>query len=319
MTHSFFLFSGYSLFRLKQVFRAARGRGLNPITLTIKEVFFILSILLGTRRNGFKEKNMVIIVTGASSGIGKTCAEYFSNQGHQVYGFSRRVVSGVTFQSQSVDVTDLASVQQAVQEIIEKEKGIDVVLNNAGKGMLGAVEDARAEEVLDLFKLNLMACLNLQKAVMPQMRLQKSGYIFNVSSLGSVMGLPFRGLYSASKSALDKTTEAFRFEIRGTGVQACTLNLGDVVTNIADNRIGSQVSEAYKEKYETVVNKINEHVDEGISPSEVAEFVGELLKQKKPLKLHYYVAPFSQTKGVWLKRLLPQKWFEKMLANYVGI
>ncbi|TDL99922.1 MAG: short-chain dehydrogenase/reductase [Flavobacteriaceae bacterium] len=262
---------------------------------------------------------MVCIITGASSGVGKACAEYFSKQGYKVYGFSRTKVENASFESLSVDVTNLEVVKAAVEQILSKESQIDFVLNNAGKGMLGSFEDATKQEIFDLFNLNLIGCLNLVKAVMPQMRKQNSGIFFNVSSVGSSMGLPFRGYYSASKAALDKCTEAFRFEIKNTGIQALTLNLGDVDTNIASGRILSEVSTHYKDVYKRVTDKIGEHVSAGFDPIEVAYFVEKCLKSKKRLKSSYTLAPFSQKRGVILKKFLPKNLYEKLLANYSGV
>src|SRR5690606_32290900 len=109
------------------------------------------------------------------------------------------------------DITDNNQVQAAVSQILEGGQTIDLLINNAGMGMVGAVEDSTKEDIWKLFNLNLVGAVQLMSAVLPTMRTQKSGQIINISSLGSEMGLPFRGFYSASKSALDKVTEAMRY------------------------------------------------------------------------------------------------------------
>ena len=134
-------------------------------------------------------------------------------------------------------------VKAAISEILKTENRIDVLINNAGKGMPGPVEDSTKENITELFNLNLIGAVQMMSAVMPKMREQKSGKIINVSSIGSEMGLPFRGFYSASKSALDKVTEAMRYEVYQWNVEICSLHLGDIKTKIAENRVKTQISE----------------------------------------------------------------------------
>lgn len=117
------------------------------------------------------------------------------------------------FKTIPTDITDNLQVQNAISEILKAENRIDILINNAGMGMVGAVEDSTNNEILQLFNLNLVGSVQMMSAVLPKMREQKIGKIINISSIGSEMGLPFRGFYSASKSALDKVTEAIRYEV----------------------------------------------------------------------------------------------------------
>ncbi|MGC4128481.1 MAG: SDR family oxidoreductase [Bergeyella sp.] len=259
--------------------------------------------------------NKVIIITGTSGGIGFALAEFFGKKGHKVYGLSRKNVENPYFKTIPTDITDKEQIDNAVAEILKTENRIDVLINNAGMGMVGAVEDSTKEDITKLFNLNLIGAVQMMSAVMPKMREQKAGKIINVSSIGSEMGLPFRGFYSASKSALDKVTEAMRYEIYEWNISVCSLHLGDIKTNIAENRVKTKVSEPYKNVFEKVYSLMNAHVDDGTEPLDVAVYIEELLEKKK-WKAHYYFGKFEQKIGVPLKWILPQNVYENLMKKY---
>lgn len=261
------------------------------------------------------KNKLTIIITGSSSGIGFALAEYFGQKGHNVYGLSRKVVESKYFTSIPTDITENTQVEQAISTILQQENRIDVLINNAGMGMVGAVEDSKKDEILRLFNLNLVGSVQTMSAVLPAMRAQKSGKIINISSIGSEMGLPFRGFYSASKSALDKVTEAIRYEVSGWNIEVCSLHLGDIKTNIAENRVRTEVSEPYKEIFSKVYSLMNAHVDDGTEPSEVAIYIDKML-EKNQWKAHYYFGKFGQKIGVPLKWLLPQNFYENLMKKY---
>ncbi|MDN5578534.1 MAG: SDR family oxidoreductase [Chryseobacterium sp.] len=258
---------------------------------------------------------MTIIITGTSTGIGLALAEYFGKKGHQVYGLSRKNTESDFFKTIPTDITEQSQIENAIAEILKIEKRIDLLINNAGMGMVGAVEDSKKEEILKLFNLNLVGAVQMMTGVLPKMREQKSGKIINISSIGSEMGLPFRGFYSASKSALDKVTEAIRYEVSPWKIDVCTLHLGDIKTKIAENRVKTEVSEPYKKTFEKVYALMNSHVDDGSEPVEVAEYIEKLLG-KKTWKAHYYFGKFGQKIGVPLKWILPQNFYENLMKKY---
>lgn len=260
----------------------------------------------------------VIIITGSSSGIGLCLAEYFGKKGDKVYGLSRKIVQSEYFTTIPTDITDNEQVKNAVRQVLDKENRVDVLINNAGMGMVGAVEDSDKEGIIKLFNLNLVGAVQMMSAVMPKMREQGKGMIINVSSIGSEMGLPFRGFYSASKSALDKVVEAMRYEVSPWNVEVCTLHLGDIKTNIAENRIKTEVSAPYKTIFEKVYALMNAHVDSGTEPIEVAEYVEKLLGKRK-WKAHYYFGKLGQQIGVPLKWILPQNFYERLMKKYNGL
>lgn len=258
---------------------------------------------------------MTIIITGASAGIGFALAEFFGKKGHQVFGLSRKPANSDLFKTILTDITDNQQVQAAVSKILETEKHIDVLINNAGMGMVGAVEDSTQDEILRLFNLNLVGSVQMMTAVLPTMRKYNAGKIINISSIGSEMGLPFRGFYSASKSALDKVTEAIRYEVAPWNIEVCTLHLGDIKTKIAENRVKTKVSDPYQKTFSKVYELMNAHVEDGTEPAEVAIYIEKLLT-KKSWKAHYYFGKFGQKIGVPLKWVLPQNVYEKLMKKY---
>ena len=258
---------------------------------------------------------MTILITGTSAGIGFTLAEYLGKKGHTVFGLSRKNIESNYFKTIPTDITDNGQVQNAIAEILKTEPRIDLLVNNAGMGMVGAIEDASQEEILKLFNLNLVGSVQMMTAVLPQMREQKLGKIINISSIGSEMGLPFRGFYSASKSALDKVTEAIRYEVSPWNIQVCTLHLGDIKTNIAENRVKTKVSEPYQKTFDQVYSLMNSHVDDGTEPLDVATYIEKLL-DKKSWKAHYYFGKFGQKIGIPLKWILPQNFYENLMRKY---
>ena len=259
--------------------------------------------------------NKVIIITGTSSGIGFNLAETLGKQGHKVYGLSRKIVQSQLFTSLSVDITQPMEIATAIAMVYDREGKIDVLINNAGMGMVGPVEDTSREDIWKLFNLNVVGAVQMMTAVLPMMRKQKRGQIINISSIGSEMGLPFRGFYSASKSALDKITEAMRYEVSTWNIEVCALHLGDIQTDIADHRVKTKVSEPYSNLFGKVYGLMNTHVNQGSTTDEVSTFMTNLLKREK-WKAHYYFGKFGQKIGVPLKWILPQNFYEKLMRKY---
>lgn len=260
-----------------------------------------------------------VIITGTSSGIGLELANYFQEKDYNVFGLSRSISKNAKFKTISTDITNEKEVDKSISTILAKTGKIDLLINNAGKGMVGPVENANKDEIIDLFTLNLIAPIYLMNRVIPIMRKEKSGKIINISSIGSIMGLPFRGFYSASKSSLDMVTESLRYELNNTGIEVCTVNLGDIRTSIADHRIKSVISENYMKSFEKVYDHMNNDVNNGFPPSCVAPFIEKLFLQKSSLKPHYYFGTFVQKLSLIVKAMFPQKWFEKIIAKYSGI
>ncbi|MEM0578106.1 SDR family oxidoreductase [Flavobacterium polysaccharolyticum] len=263
--------------------------------------------------------NKVVLITGGSSGIGKSIGEYLHKKGFVVFGTSRHPEKNrdSVFPLIALDVRNSASIKDAVNYIIASSGKIDIVINNAGVGITGPLEEIPADEIRNNFETNFFGPIEVIKAVLPQMRLQKSGLIINVTSIAGYMGLPYRSVYSASKGALELITEALRMEVKDFGISITNVAPGDFATNIAAGRYHAPVVEgsAYQEVYGRTLQAMNAHVDSGSNPNEMAEAVYQIINSASP-KIHYKVGAFMQKFSIVLKRILPDKVYEKMLMNH---
>ena len=207
----------------------------------------------------------VVLVTGASSGIGKSIATFLQSKGYKVFGTSRnpKNVEDFSFEIIALDVLKVETIDMAIDYIIKKEGRLDVLINNAGMGITGPIEDTPTDEMRAVFNTNLFGAIDVMKAVLPQMRKQKSGLIINVTSIAGYMGLPFRGLYSATKGALELVTEATSMEVKAFGIKVVNVAPGDFATNIAAGRYHTPVFEnsAYKEVYQSNLDLMDSHVE----------------------------------------------------------
>jgi NAD(P)-dependent dehydrogenase (short-subunit alcohol dehydrogenase family) len=261
----------------------------------------------------------VVLITGGSSGIGKSIGEFLHYKGFTVYGTSRnpdRILNSV-FPLLTLDVRDTSSITATVSKIISLSGKIDVVINNAGVGITGPLEEIPSQEIKNNFETNLFGPIEVMKAVLPQMRLQQSGLIINVTSIAGYMGLPYRGIYSASKGALELITEALRMEVKSFGIQITNIAPGDFATNIAAGRYHAPVTKgsAYEASYGATLKEMDNHVDGGSNPNEMAEAVYRIIQNPNP-KIHYKVGAFMQKFSIVLKRVLSDKMYEKMLMNH---
>lgn len=261
----------------------------------------------------------VVLITGGSSGIGKSIGEYLSEKGFIVYGTSRTPENykESKFPILELDVKISQTIKKSVQTIIEKEGKLDVLINNAGAGITGAIEEIPEEEIKANFETNFFGPINVIKAVLPQMRIQHSGLIINITSIAGYMGLPYRGIYSASKGALELLTEAFRMELKDFNIKMTNVAPGDFATNIAAGRYHAPLLDKspYKKPYGDTLNLMNAHVDSGSDPNMMAHAVLKIINTKNP-KGHYKVGEFMQKFSIVLKCLLPDKVYEKMLMKH---
>ena len=261
----------------------------------------------------------VVLITGGSSGIGKSIGEYLYQKGFTVYGTSRHPerVNHSVFPLLKLDVRNTESITRAVGEVIDKSSRIDVLINNAGVGITGPVEETPIGEIKNNFEINFFGPIELIQAVLPHMRNQKSGLIINVTSIAGYMGLPYRGAYSASKGALEIMTEAISMEVKNFGVNVVNVAPGDFATNIASGRYHAPVikGSAYEKTYGNTLNMMDSHVDGGSNPTEMAEAIHQIIEKKNP-KLHYKVGAYIQKFSVVLKRILPDRVYEKILMNH---
>ena len=261
----------------------------------------------------------VVLITGGSSGIGKSIGEFLQTKAFKVYGTSRNPKNypDSKFPIIALDVTKPETISACIAEVLQLESKIDVLVNNAGAGITGPIEEIPDAELKKNFETNFFGPINVIKAVLPTMRAQKSGLIINITSIAGYMGLPYRGVYSASKGALELITEAFRMELKPFNVQMTNVAPGDFATNIAAGRYHAPVLEhsPYKTSYSNTLKTMDAHVDSGNDPQQMAEVIFKIIKTNNP-KIHYKVGAFMQKFSVVLKRILPDKMYEKLLMNH---
>lgn len=261
---------------------------------------------------------MVILITGISSGFGMETARLLSQEGHVVYGTVRRNVEplpGVHYLK--VDVRHREAVQNVVKQMVKQEGRIDVLINNAGMGIGGPVEFATEEEIREQMDANFMGLVNFVTAVLPIMRKQGKGKIVALSSIGGVMGLPFQGFYSASKFAIEGYCEALRLEVQQFGIQVVVMRPGDFSTGFTASRkktVNADAMQVYR-SYAESMGKVEHDETGGLKPQVLARKISQIIREKNP-RHGYVVASLEQRLSVFLKRVLPARWFAKILSNY---
>lgn len=257
------------------------------------------------------QNNKVALVTGASSGIGKAVYIKLISEGWKVYGTSREIERGSVAEKSGgkmicMEVTDENSVQDAIDMIKQKEGRLDAVINNAGYGIAGAVQDTSDKEAKALFDANLFGTLTVIRKSFDLLA-QNKGIIINISSVAGVLTVPFQGMYSASKAAMEAASEALRMEAAPYGVRVCAVEPGDTKTEFTQNRIWAQ--NAHGSKYEKTmkasIKKMERDEQNGVPPQKVAQTVYKMIKRKNPPVRR--AVGFSYQLLVFLKRLLPER------------
>lgn len=263
-------------------------------------------------------ENKTIIITGASSGFGKATAEMLSQQGHTVYGLCRRAMQDGAVRYRQCDVRNREQIRAVVAEIVKEQGRVDVLVNNAGMGIGGALELATEEEIDLQMGTNFMGCVNMCQAVLPYMRKERKGKIINLSSIGGVMGLPYQGFYSASKFAIEGFTEALAAEVRGFGIRVCMVEPGDFATGFTGSRKNSQASmddPDYGPIFRRSLAIIEKEENGGLKPEVLARRIVKLVEQKRP-PLRNVVANLEQWLSVVIKRVLTGNQMVGILRDY---
>lgn len=236
-----------------------------------------------------------ILITGASSGFGLLTANLLYQKGHKVYGTSRNPKQHhADFELLEMDVQDLASVQSVVSRILKEQGQIDVLINNAGILLYGALEEASEEEVQRIYDVNVFGPIRVTNEVLPHMRKKRSGRIINVTSLAGLVETPTFGHYCATKHALEGYTKTLSHEVAPFGIQVALVKPGEYYTNIFEHAIFSENRIA---DYEFLREILNEQVEARISAEdnnsvEVAELMVKLVEAKQ-MKLHNRIGKFA--------------------------
>jgi NAD(P)-dependent dehydrogenase (short-subunit alcohol dehydrogenase family) len=262
-----------------------------------------------------------MLVTGASSGIGYATADFFVNQGWIVYGLSRsgKVPSGVV--PLLADITDAILVKEVVAELFAATGRLDAVVNSAGIGGASSIENIPLSEAKKILDTNVYGTLAVMQATLPYLRQSQRGTFIAISSIAGLLGVPFHGVYSASKFAVEGLIESLRLELHGTGVMAVSICPGDTATPIIGHQFRAQpkdLPEVYRMNYEKVERAMRESVDAGIAPVLIAETILKIINTPSPTS-RYPVGGIIQGLGPLTKRLLPLKWFERLMKAYYGV
>jgi NAD(P)-dependent dehydrogenase (short-subunit alcohol dehydrogenase family) len=263
----------------------------------------------------------VVLVTGATSGIGKATAELLAAKGYRVFGTSRNPAgkTGNGFELLQLDVTSDASVAACVSAVAEWTAGrIDVLHNNAGTGIIGAAEEVTPDEAMRLFQVNFFGVMRMTNAVLPLMRARKAGAVINMSSSGGVAALPFAALYCATKFALEGYTEALRHELRPFNIAAVIVAPGPVSTPAGDKAMRA---ERHIPEYAGRRDKADElsvrGIRGGMDPKRVAGVILKVVKADWPSS-RYPVGLQSRATDL-AHGLLPPSAFEAAVRWGVGL
>jgi NAD(P)-dependent dehydrogenase (short-subunit alcohol dehydrogenase family) len=268
-----------------------------------------------------KNDQRVVLITGASSGIGHACATYLAARGFRVYGTSRRPPTSTpdNVTMLTADVTDDRSVELAVATVLDREGRLDIVVNNAGMGVAGPVESTSSAEAKSQFEVNFFGTLRVCRAVLPAMRAQQGGYIINIGSIGGLVAIPYQAMYSASKFALEGFSEALRMEVRPFGIRVVLVEPGDHKTDLTKNRRLTEMStEAYRASFAVAMAKTEHDEQSGPGPEQIARLLHRIVNTRNP-RMRYTIGPLMQRAAVWLKRLAPNSLSEYSMRTYYGI
>lgn len=266
----------------------------------------------------------IIIITGASSGIGYQTAELLAKQGHKVYGAARRVEKIEPLRNLGViplkmDITQEDSIDEAVKIVINEEGRIDVLVNNAGYGSYGAIEDVNMDEVRKQFDVNLFGLASLTRKVLPYMRDQKNGLVVNISSMGGRVTTYFGAWYHATKYALEAFSDALRMEVRDFGINVTIIEPGGIKTPWGFIAADHLKESAKGGPYEAQAKKISEGMHKQYSgnmmsdPKVISNAISRAISSRCP-KPRYLIG-FGAKPIVLMHTLLPTRWFDWMMKH----
>ncbi len=268
-----------------------------------------------------KAVSRVAVVTGASAGIGKACADRLAATGWAVTGASRRGTAGTAWTGLVMDVDSDASVRDGIASVSSQEGRIDALVAAAGWGVAGAAEYTTIAEAKAQFETNFWGCVRVVQAVLPHMRAQGSGRIVLISSIGGVIGIPFQAYYSASKFALEGFAEATAYEVAPFGVHITLVQPGNIVTDFTASRVlaqGSEGDSAYAAAMTKAVSLMERDEANGAPAEQVAKTVQRVLSARRPPR-RVSVGKAGERAGLIAKRLLPYRAFEAAAKGSLGV
>jgi NAD(P)-dependent dehydrogenase (short-subunit alcohol dehydrogenase family) len=265
------------------------------------------------------QKHQVIVVTGASSGLGAAICSHLVAENHVVYGTGRKwsteeSVSGL--HRLRLDLTDPASIEAAINIVLDKHGRIDVLINNAGIGIQGPIEDLSTKDLLAAFDTNVFGIHRMLQAVLPGMRQTRSGKIINISSIAGNMGLAYRSVYSACKSAVNRYSESLQQEVSEWGITVCVVEPGDFQSNIAGSRIRpDQISTAYQDGYQKCMTKLDRQMNHAPPPDAIVNRIVAIVATDSPRFTNRVGQPLEKL-AVHLQYWLPTRTFLRLLKKF---
>jgi NAD(P)-dependent dehydrogenase (short-subunit alcohol dehydrogenase family) len=263
----------------------------------------------------------VVLITGASAGIGRASADKLHRAGWAVVGASRRGTSSAGWSGVVMDVDDDGSVSGGVAEVLERHARLDAVVACAGWGLAGAIEQTPIKDAKDQLETNFWGAVRLVQAALPAMRSQGGGRIVLVSSLGGIIGIPFQAFYSASKYAMEGYGEALAYEVAPFGIEVCLVEPGNIKTDFTSSRRDVSVAPG-DTTYAAAVHKavsLMEHDEAAGAPASAAASTIQKVLEAKRMPRRVTVGKIDERAGVFAKRLLPHRLFEKAAKSSLGV
>jgi NAD(P)-dependent dehydrogenase (short-subunit alcohol dehydrogenase family) len=281
----------------------------------------IVIILIITGFIYAKDEQKVVLITGTAYGIGKSTAELLIDKGHIVYGGDILVeenlyLNDIGGNALEMDVTNQEHIDKAINQIISEQGRVDVLVNNAGLGVYGAIEDVSMEDIYYQYDVNLFGLARVTKAVLPHMREKESGLIINISSvLGETYG-PLAGWYLSTKHALEGWSDALRVELKEFDIDVVVVQPGAINTNF------SNVTKTYIDKYrensayqhlygEPITDTGNEVLSNQSDPIVIAKVINKAMNARNP-KTRYAAGAYSKI-GIFLRKIMTDKMFDRFI------
>jgi NAD(P)-dependent dehydrogenase (short-subunit alcohol dehydrogenase family) len=262
----------------------------------------------------------VILITGASAGIGRECAEHLARSHWTVIGASRRGTSGDSWQGVHMDVDDDDSVTRGFDQIDAEHGELSAVLACAGWGLAGAAEQTPIDDAIAQFNTNFWGVVRVVKAALPRLRERGGGHVVLMSSIGGILGIPYQAFYSASKFALEGYAESLAYEVAPFNIHVTLVEPGNFKTDFtaARRKIAPNVDDPYRAACDKAIAAMERDEIRGADPVDVAKVVEKILKSPKPPR-RVSVGKFDERVGIMGKRLLPFRLFEKAAKSSLGV
>lgn len=264
----------------------------------------------------------VILITGASSGIGKASAEELIKEGHTVYCAARSIDKMKNLEKAGgkvlkMDVSDRTSIEDGISKLIEEQGRIDVLWNNAGYGLFGPVEEVKIEKAKYQFDVNLFGLAELTQLVLPYMRKQKSGLIINTSSMGGKIYTPLGAWYHATKHAVEGWSDCLRLELKDFGIKVVVLEPGIIDTGFAAEVENNLSKESQNGPYKKIVQGLLNSASNGSikmsSPMVIAKTIKKIVNSKNP-KTRYLVGKMAKP-AVYIRKILGDRVYDKVIMS----